>query len=165
MVTLEGKAIKIAGALPARGEKAPDFTLTDGSLEDVSLKDYKGKRVVLNIFPSLDTDVCASSVKQFEKRVLELENVQILSISKDLPFAQQRFCINENIEKVKILSGFRNSDFGKEYGVEIMDGPIKGLYSRAVVVMDEEGTVLYREQVPEISQEPQYQAALDSLKA
>jgi len=164
MVTLEGNEIQIAGTLPAVGEKAPDFTLTDGGMSEVSLSDYKGSKVVLNIFPSLDTDVCATSVKQFEKRVLGMDNTQILSISKDLPFAQQRFCINQNIERVKVLSGFRDTSFGKDYGVEIQDGPIRGLYSRAVVVLDENGKVLYTEQVPEITQEPQYEPALEVLK-
>jgi len=162
-VTLEGNAISLKGSLPAKGKKAPEFTLVSGDMEELHLKDFAGKKVVLNIFPSLDTDVCAQSVREFEKRILQFDNTLVLSISKDLPFAQKRFCLNENVERVKTLSAFRDESFGSDYGVEITDSPIKGLFSRAVVVLDEKGTVVYSEQVPEITQEPDYVKALEAL--
>lgn len=163
MVTLEGNNIKITGSLPAKGSIAPDFTLVDGGMAEVSLSDFKGKKVILNIFPSIDTDVCAMSVEQFHSRALEKDNLVVLGISKDLPFAQKRFCMSKNIDNVITLSGFRDSGFGKDYGVDILDSPIQGLYSRSVVVVDEEGKVVYTELVPEITQEPDYEAALAAL--
>ena len=162
-ITLKGNTIHTAGELPTAGTKAPDFTLTRTDLSDVSLKDFAGKRVILNIFPSLDTSVCATSVRKFNKEAAALHNTVILGISKDLPFAHNRFCSAEGIDKVVSASVLRNDSFGKDYGVQIADGPMAGLLSRAVVVLDEKGTVLYTEQVPEITQEPDYQKALDAL--
>ncbi|MDA3852554.1 MAG: thiol peroxidase [Spirochaetaceae bacterium] len=165
MPNLEGNPITLSGSLPGLGENAPDFSLVNGELQQVSLSQFIGERVVLNIFPSIDTDVCATSVREFENRALNEDNVRILAISKDLPFAQKRFCINQNIQKVHTLSGFRDTDFGKNYGLDILDSPIAGLYARAVVVVDEKGRVIHSQMVPEISQEPNYKAALDSLKS
>lgn len=163
MVTLEGNKINIAGSLPAKGSKAPDFTLVKGDMSEVSLSDFKGKKVILNIFPSIDTDVCAMSVEQFHSRALQKKDLVVLGISKDLPFAQKRFCMSKNIDGVETLSGFRDKEFGKAYGVDILDSPIQGLYSRSVVVLDEEGKVVYTELVPEITQEPDYESALAAL--
>ena len=163
-ITLKGNKIHTYGDLPKKGSKAPDFRLVGSDLSDSTLEDFKGKKVLLNIFPSLDTDVCAASVRRFNKAVSELENTAVLCISMDLPFAHSRFCSTEGLNDVVTLSGMRNMDFGKNYGVLIVDGPLAGLYSRAVVALDEEGNVIYTEQVPEIVQEPDYEAALKALK-
>jgi len=162
-VTLKGNEIHTLGSLPANGTTAPDFTLVKNDLSTTSLSDYKGQKVVLNIFPSIDTGTCAQSVRQFNQEVAELDNTAILCISKDLPFAQARFCGAEGIDKVETLSDFRDGNFGKAYHVEFTDGPLQGLHSRAVVVVDENGTVTYSEQVPEIVDEPNYKAALEAL--
>ena len=162
-VTLKGGEIHTLGNLPANGSQAPDFTLTKNDLSSTTLNDYKGQKVVLNIFPSIDTGTCAQSVRQFNEEASELENTKVLCISKDLPFAQARFCGAEGIDKVETLSDFRNGNFGKSYNVEFTDGPLQGLHSRAVVVIDENGAVKYSEQVPEIVDEPNYKAALEAL--
>ncbi|MEH6746588.1 MAG: thiol peroxidase [Maribacter arcticus] len=162
-VTLKGNAIHTLGSLPATGGKAPEFQLTKNDLSTVKLSDYEGSRVVLNIFPSVDTGTCAQSVRQFNKEAAELDNTIVLCVSKDLPFAQARFCGAEGIENVEMLSDFRDGNFGKSYHVDFSDGPLAPLHSRAVVVVDEKGNVLYTEQVAEITEEPNYKAALKAL--
>ncbi len=160
-ITLKGNPIQTEGTLPAVGSPAPDVTLTGLDLADKKLSSIPGKRV-LNIFPSVDTGVCATSVRTFNKRATEKPNVTVINVSMDLPFALKRFCGAEGIEKALTFSGFR-SDFGKQYGVTIQDGGLAGLYSRAVIVLDESGRILHTEQVPEIGQEPNYDAALAKL--
>lgn len=160
-ITLKGNPINTAGSLPAVGSTAPDATLTGLDLADKKLSSLPGKRV-LNIFPSVDTGVCATSVRTFNKRATEKPNVTVINVSMDLPFALKRFCGAEGIDKALSFSGFRG-DFGKQYGVTIQDGGMAGLYSRAVVVLDESGKVVHAEQVPEIGQEPNYEAALAKL--
>lgn len=162
-ITLGGNAINTCGDLPAKGADAPNFSLTKTDLSEASLKDYAGKKVVLNIFPSLDTPVCADSVRRFNTDAAKLDNTVVLCISYDLPFAHKRFCAAEGIENVESLSQMRDSSFSDDYGVTITDGPLKGIMSRAIVVADENGKVIYTEQVPEIKQEPDYDAALASL--
>lgn len=163
-ITLKGNPISTIGSLPALGAKAPDFKLTKGDLSDASLSDFSGKVKILNIVPSLDTGVCAASARAFNKAADQLGGAVILTISRDLPFAQKRFCEAEGIEAVVPLSELRNRDFGKAYGVEIVDGPMAGLLSRAVVVLDAENKVVYTQQVPEIAQEPDYRGALDAAR-
>lgn len=158
-----GEKAMTVGTLPKVGEKAPNFILTAADLSEQSLSDYQGKRVVLNIFPSLDTKVCQTSVRKFNEEATKLENTVVLGISADLPFATSRFCELEGIENIIPLSSFR-SNFGNQYGVKIADGKLKGLLSRAVVVIDTDGKVLYTEQVPDISSEPNYQAAIQALQ-
>ncbi|HVE85920.1 MAG TPA: thiol peroxidase [Myxococcales bacterium] len=160
-VTLKGNPIKTSGDLPAVGSTAPDATLTGLDLADKKLSSIQGKRV-LNIFPSIDTGVCATSVRTFNKRAAEKPGVTVLNISMDLPFAQKRFCGAEGIERALTFSAFR-SDFADKFGVKIADGGMAGLCSRAVVVLDEQGKVVYTEQVPEITQEPNYDAAMAKL--
>jgi thiol peroxidase len=160
-ITLKGNPIQTEGTLPAVGSAAPDATLTGLDLADKKLSSIPGKRV-LNIFPSVDTGVCAMSVRTFNKRATEKPNVTVINVSMDLPFALKRFCGAEGIEKALTFSGFRG-DFGKQYGVTIKSGGMSGLFSRAVVVLDESGKVVYTEQVPEIGQEPNYDAALAKL--
>lgn len=162
-ITLKGNNIHTLGDLPVSGSKAPDSELTKNDLSSAKLSDYFGKKIVLNIFPSIDTGTCAQSVRQFNKEAAELENTMVLCISKDLPFAQGRFCGAEGIDKVEMLSDFRDGNFGKSYQVEFTDGPLKALLSRSIVVLDEEGTVIYTEQVPETVDEPNYKAALEAL--
>lgn len=164
-ITLKGNPIQTSGELPREKDKAPDFLLTTTDLKDVSLKDFKGKTLLLNIFPSLDTDVCAMSVRRFNELAVKMKNTRVLCISKDLPFAHKRFCVAEGIKNVISLSELRNSDFGKNYGVRIEDGPMAGLLARSVVIINTEGTVVYRELVPEITQEPDYNMALKTLEA
>lgn len=163
-ITLKGNSIHTRGTLPAAGTKAPDFRLTKGDLSDVSLKDFAGKIKILNIVPSLDTGVCAASARRFEKESAALKDVVILTISADLPFAQGRFCQAEGITHVVPLSQMRNRDFGTTYGVEITDGPLAGILSRAIVVLGKDDKVAYTEQVPEIAQEPDYAKALEAVK-
>lgn len=163
-VTLRGNPVQVEGALPQTGTQAPDFTLTAGDLSDATLATFAGKRKVLNIFPSVDTPTCATSVRKFNAQANELSNAVVLCISTDLPFAQARFCGSEGLENVKNLSDFRDSDFAVDYGVSIADGPLKGLTARAVVVLDENDKVLHSELVSEIGQEPNYDAALAVLK-
>ena len=145
------------------GEQAPDFRATNADLQDVSLSSFKGKRVILNIFPSLDTPTCALSVRQFNARASELENTVVLCLSMDLPFAQSRFCSTEGLNNVVPLSVFRSHDFLKEYGLQLADGPLKGLMARAVIVIDETGKVRYTQLVSNISNEPDYDAALQAV--
>ena len=164
-VTLKGTPVKTSGELPAVGAAAPDFTLTKMDLSGLSLSGLKGKRVVLNIFPSIDTATCAQSVRDFNKRANEVSNSAILCISADLPFAQKRFCGAEGLEQVIPLSDFRNKQFGGDYGVTILDGALRGLLARAVVVLDENGKVIYTELVSEIAKEPDYSAAMKALSA
>ncbi len=163
-VTLGGNPITVAGNFPKKGDTAPDFNLTGKDLKDVSLGDYAGKRKVLNIVPSLDTPVCQTSTKKFNIEADKLSNVAVLVISADLPFAMGRFCGAEGIASVVPLSTFRNRDFHAKYGVDITDGPLKGLTARGVVVLDENNRVLHAELVPEIKQEPNYDAALAALR-
>lgn len=162
-ITLKGNPITTVGSLPAVGAKAPDFTLVKTDLSPVSLKDVAGKKVVLNIFPSVDTPTCATSTRRFNAEASKLNGVEVLCVSKDLPFAFKRFCGAEGLEKVQGVSDFRDADFGKRYGVTITSGPIAGLFSRAVVVIDASGTVVYTEQVAEIANEPDYTKALQAL--
>lgn len=164
MITLKGNSIETIGALPAKAAAAPDFTLVKTDLSEVTLADYKGKKVVLNIFPSIDTPVCAASVRRFNQSAGELANTVVLCISADLPFAHSRFCETDGLKNVESLSVFRSPAFGKDYGVTITTGPIAGLLSRAIVIIDADGKVAYTEQVPEITQEPNYDAALAALK-
>jgi thiol peroxidase len=159
-ITLRGNAIHTAGELPKVGEKAPDFQLTGSDLKDVSLASYAGKKKILNIVPSLDTPVCQTSTRHFNEDAGKLPNTVVLVISNDLPFAQKRFCTTEGLANVVPLSELRTRDFGAAYGVRISDGPMAGLLSRAVVVVDEHDKVVYTEQVPEIAQEPDYTKAL-----
>ena len=163
-ITLEGNPIHTVGELPAVGSSAPTFTLTDTDLNDVGMGDFSGKKLVLNIFPSIDTPVCADSVRRFNSEASSMENVAVLCISADLPFAHARFCGAEGLDNVVSLSTFRSPQFGKDYGVEISDSPLAGITARAVVIVDEAGKVTYTEQVPEIAQEPDYDAALNALK-
>lgn len=163
-VTFKGNPIHTAGELPEIGATAPDFTVVKTDLSSISLSELKGKKVVLNIFPSLDTAVCASSVRRFNAEAAGLKDTAVLCISRDLPFAQKRFCAAEGIENVIAGSEYRDSNFSDGYGVKILDGPLAGLFSRAIVVISEQGTVLYTEQVPEIGQEPDYDRALAAIK-
>lgn len=160
----KGQPVKLVGELTEIGSIAPDFHLTKGDLGDFSLNERKGKNVVLNIFPSLDTDVCAASVRKFNEMAAKLPNTVVLAISKDLPFAQSRFCTTEGIENVITLSDFRFPQFGSQYGVLMENGPLYGLLARAVIVIDPEGKVIYRELVPEITEEPNYEAVMEILK-
>ncbi|MEO6636863.1 MAG: thiol peroxidase [Ginsengibacter sp.] len=162
-ITLGGNTIHTVGKLPAKGTDVKDFTLTAVDLTDKTLADYKGKYIIMNIFPSVNTGVCSKSVRQFNEEAASLNNTTILCISKDLPFAQKEFCGAEGIDKVVMLSDFRN-DFGNNFGVQITDGPMKGLLSRAVIVVDPEGKIVYEQQVPEIAQEPDYSAAIAAVK-
>lgn len=157
-----GNPINLAGRMPQAGEKAPDFTLTAQDLSDIKLSDFAGDRLVLNIFPSLDTDVCAASVRHFNTMVSELPDTKVLCVSMDLPFAASRFCTVNGIKNVQTASGFR-SDFGKTYGVEMTDGPLRGLYARALVVIDRDGTVLGTSLCDEITNEPDYGFARELL--
>ena len=161
-ITLKGNPIHTYSDLPAKGCKAPAFKLVKNDLSEVTLENVIGKKIILNIFPSLDTPVCAMSVRKFNADAAGLATV--LCISKDLPFAFSRFCAAEGISNVIPLSAFRDHDFEKQYGVGITDGPLAGLLSRAIVVLDKEGNVSYTEQVPEITQEPDYEKALNALK-
>lgn len=163
-ITLKGNAINSIGNLPKVGEKAPDFVLVKNDLSEAKLSDYQGKKVVLNIFPSLDTPVCATSVRKFNAELNNLENTVVLCISRDLPFAQSRFCGAEGLKNVVTLSEMRGEAFSQAYGVKIVDGPMAGLMARSVVVINEIGKVIYNELVPEIVQEPDYNEALISLK-
>ncbi|MFT4222697.1 thiol peroxidase [Dysgonomonas sp.] len=164
-VTFKGDTtVNVSGQLPSVGVVAPDFTLVKKDLSEVSLKDLKGKNVVLNIFPSIDTGVCAASVRQFNKEAAGLPNTVVLAVSADLPFATGRFCTAEGIENVVPASVFRSPEFAKSYGVLMADGPLKGLLARSVVVIDAEGKVKYTELVPEVTIEPNYEAAISAIK-
>ena len=163
MITFKGRKVNTSGELPKVGEKAPDFTLLNRDLEEVNLTDFKGKNAVLNIFPSLDTGECAASVRKFNKEAASLDNTVVLGISADLPFAADRFCSAEGIENVITLSVFRDEYFAKNYGVSLVDGPLKGLTARAVVIVNPEGKVIYNQLVPEITEEPDYNSAINSI--
>ena len=163
-VTLKGTSFTTIGQLPVVNTIAPNFVLVNGSLGEKTLADYKGKKVILNIFPSIDTPTCATSVRTFNQEASKLDNTVVLCISRDLPFAQSRFCGAEGIEGVEMLSDFRDASFGKDYGVLFTNGPLQGLLSRSLVVIDEEGKVIYTQQVAETADEPNYEAALNSLK-
>ncbi|MFJ4157457.1 thiol peroxidase [Pseudomonas sp. NPDC089752] len=163
-VTLKGNPVQVKGELPKAGAQAPAFTLVAGNLADTSLKDFAGKRKVLNIFPSVDTPTCATSVRKFNAQASDLANTVVLCISADLPFAQARFCGAEGLENVQNLSTLRGGEFLESYGVAIADGPLTGLAARAVVVLDENDKVLHSELVGEIADEPNYEAALAVLK-
>lgn len=162
-ITLKGNPVNTSGDLPWKGQKAPDFTLVKSDLGTLSLSELAGKKVLLSIFPSLETSVCATAMRKFNKHAADKSNVTVLAISKDLPFAHGRFCTTEGISNLTTLSGFRDTEFGKLYGVDIIDGPMAGLYARSVVVLDEEGKVIYTQLVPEIGQEPDYDQALAVL--
>lgn len=163
-VMFKGNEVHTNGSLPAIGAEAPDFKGVKKDLSELSLSDLRGKKVVLNVFPSLDTAVCAASVRRFNKEAASHPDTIVLAISKDLPFAQGRFCTTEGIDKVIPLSAFRCSCFEDKYGMLLMDGPLKGLLTRGVIVVDEAGKVIYEELVPEITTEPNYDAALAVLK-
>jgi thiol peroxidase len=162
-ITLKGNEINTIGELPAVGSKAKDFKLVGGDLAPKSLNDFSGSKLILNIFPSIDTGTCAASVRNFNKEAANLTNTKVLCISRDLPFAQKRFCGAEGIENVVMLSDFKTGQFGKDYGLEILDGPLAGLNSRCIVIINEEGNVTYTEQVQETTEEPNYEKALASL--
>ncbi|GAA3627445.1 thiol peroxidase [Flavivirga jejuensis] len=163
IVTLKGNAIETSGELPKVGTKAPDFELTANDLSSKKLSDFIGSKVVLNIFPSVDTGTCAKSVRQFNKEVSALENTKVLCISHDLPFANARFCGAEGLDNVISLSDYKNGSFGKDYGLNFITGPLEALHSRCIIVLDENGTVKYTEQVAETVDEPNYKAAIDAL--
>ena len=163
-VTFRENPVHIAASLPKVGSAAPDFKLVKTDLSSASLGEYRGKRVVLNIFPSLDTPVCAASVRRFNVEAAKLDNTVVLCISRDLPFAQKRFCAAEGINNVIAVSEYRDSSFSDAYGIRILDGPLAGLFSRAIVVINEKGTVTYTEQVPEITREPDYDKALAAIR-
>ena len=160
---LKGNPVNTSGELPENGKSLPLFRLVKSDLSEAGPDDFKGKKLLLNIFPSLDTGVCATSVRKFNEKAAGLSNTVVLAISKDLPFAMGRFCTTEGIENVVTLSGFRDSEFGKAFGIDLTDSPLKGLYARSVVVADENGKVKYTELVPEITQEPDYEKALAAL--
>jgi len=162
-VTLKGEEIRTSGELPAVGSKAPDFTLTKNDLTDTTFADFAGRNIVLNIFLSLDTSTCAMSVRRFNQMAAALKDTAVLCVSEDLPFAQKRFCGVEEIKNAVTLSAFRYRAFANNYGVRILYGPMKSLMARSVVIINKMGRVIYTEQVPEISQEPDYEAALEVL--
>ena len=162
-VTLGGNPIHTNGELPKTGSKAPDFKLVNTDLSMATLADFAGSKVVLNIFPSIDTGTCATSVRTFNAKASTLDNTKVLCISRDLPFAQKRFCVAEGLENVINLSDFNTGSFGKDYGLEITDSVLAGLHSRVVIVLDENGIIKYAEQVPEIADEPNYENALAAL--
>lgn len=162
-ITLGGNPIHTSGELPKVGTKMADFKLVKTDLSVVSLSDFAGKKLVLNIFPSVDTGTCAASVRKFNESASALENTTVLCVSRDLPFAQKRFCGAEGLDNVVNLSDFQDGEFGKTIGLEILDGPLAGLHSRVVIVLDENGTIIHTEQVPEIADEPNYEAALAVL--
>lgn len=163
-ITFKGNPVSTCGKIPEPGVDAPDCRLVKTDLTDLTFSDLRGQKVVLNIFPSIDTPVCAASVRQFNEAVTSLDNTTVLCISVDLPFAHARFCGAEGLNDVVTLSAFRNAAFGDKYGVTITDGPLAGLFARAVVVVGEDGNVIYSQLVPEIADEPDYDAALVALK-
>lgn len=161
---LKGNSFNTVGDLPAVGSDAPAISLTKTDLSELTCDELKGKKVVFNVFPSIDTPVCADSVRRFNKEVASLDNTEVVCVSRDLPFALGRFCGAEGIESVTPTSDFRSGSFGKDYGMQIEDGPLQGLLARSIVIVDEEGNVAYTELVPETTQEPDYDAALAALK-
>ncbi len=162
-ITFKGNPVQTEGTLPSVGSNAPAFKLVNTELKEITLNDFKGKRVVLNIFPSIDTGICAASARKFNELASSMENTVILNVSKDLPFAHNRFCAAEGLKNVHGASEFKDHEFSKSYGVDMIDGPLSGLMSRAVVIIDESGVVKYTEQVPEIAQEPNYESAMKAL--
>jgi thiol peroxidase len=164
LIQLTGTSANTKGDLPEVGSMAPDFQLTRRDLGSVSLADYKGKKIVLNIFLSVDTGTCAQSVHQFNKKASLFENTVILCVSTDLPFALNRFCGAEGIENLEMLSDYKEGRFGKDYGITFKDGPLESLFSRAIVIINEEGNVIYTEHVTELVNEPNYQKALEAIK-
>ncbi|WNM18467.1 thiol peroxidase [Flavobacterium capsici] len=162
-IALGGIPINTNGDLPKIGTKAPNFSLIKNDLTVATLEDFAGSRLVLNIFPSIDTSTCATSVRKFNEKASQLENTKVLCISRDLPFAQRRFCGAEGLENVITLSDYKSDDFRKGYGLEIIDGAFAGLHSRVVIIIDENGIIKYTEQVPEIADEPDYESALKEL--
>jgi thiol peroxidase len=164
-VTFKNNPVKINGELPKKGDNAPDFILTKTDLSDVSLKDFKSSIIVLNIFPSIDTPVCAASVRRFNTEAGKLGNCKVLCVSKDLPFAHNRFCETEGIENVIPVCELRNCDFGSKYGIRIAEGPLAGLLTRSVVVIDQKGRIAYTQLVQEITNEPDYEDVLNFIKS
>jgi len=162
-ITFKGTPVNTSGNLPSVGSKAPDFSLVKTDLSNLTLSELKGKKLILSISPSLDTGICATSVRKFNVSAAGKENVMVLAITKDLPFASGRFCTTEGITNVVTLSGFRDTAFGKAYGIEMLDGPFAGLYTRCLVVVDENGIVKYTQLVPEVAQEADYEPALAAL--
>ncbi|MDG1476897.1 MAG: thiol peroxidase [Vicingaceae bacterium] len=162
-ITLKGNVINTSGKLPATGSQAKDFSLVATDLSTKTLADFSGKNLILNIFPSIDTGTCAASVRNFNKTAADLDNTTVLCISRDLPFAQNRFCGAEGIENVVMLSDFKTGQFGADYGLNVIDGPLSGLNSRCIVVINTEGKIIYTEQVAETIEEPNYEAALASF--
>ena len=162
-ITLGGNTAHTSGELPEIGTQLPDFTLTNKELSSQELSDFSGHKLILNIFPSVDTGVCSQSIREFNKAASGLDNTKVLCISRDLPFAMARFCGAEGLDDVVSLSDFKTGNFGKDYGLEMIDSAFEGLLSRCVIVADENGTIVYTEQVPEIGQEPNYEAALNAL--
>ncbi len=162
-ISFKGTPVTTSGDLPEIGSNAPNFKLTATDLSSKSLNDYLGHNVILNIFPSVDTGTCAQSVRTFNEKAAQLDNTKVLCISKDLPFASARFCSAEGIDNVESLSDFRDGNFGKNYGLTLVDGPLAALHSRCVIVLNDKAEVIYTEQVSEITEEPNYEAALDSL--
>jgi len=163
-ITRKGHITNTSGNLPIKGSDAPEFSLVKSDLTNLSLSDLKGKKLVLNIFPSLDTSTCAASVRKFNQLATGKTGTIVLGISKDLPYAHRRFCSTEGITNVITLSGFRDTAFGRAYGVDIIDGPMEGLYARSIVIVDEYGIVIYTQLVPEISEEPDYDGGLALLR-
>lgn len=163
-ISLKGSEMHTNGMMLKKGTEAPDFSGTTKDLQDINLSNFRGKKIVLNVFPSLDTPTCAASVRHFNKAASTLDNTIVLCISMDLPFAQNRFCTTEGLDQVIPVSVFRSENFSKNYHLQIIDGPMKGLCARAVIVIDEQGKISYTELVQEISQEPNYEAALQALK-
>ena len=163
-ITLGGKACTTVGELPVIGSTSPDFKLTKMDMSEMTLADLKGKKVILNIFPSVDTGICATSSRKFNAEASSLSNTVVACVSRDLPFAQKRFCGAEGLENVIMLSDYKTGAFGKSYGVHIADGGFQGLHARAVVVLDETGKVTYNQLVPEVGQEPDYDSALKAVK-
>jgi thioredoxin-dependent peroxiredoxin len=162
-ITFKGNPIHTAGEIPKVGDAAPDFRLTGSDLADISLADYSGKNLIISVFPSLDTPVCAASVRRFNVEAGRLKNTVVLCVSRDLPFAHKRFCVAEGLSNVVSASEYKNASFSDGYGLRIVDGPLAGLLSRAIIVIDATGKILYTEQVPEITQEPNYDRALAAL--
>ena len=162
-ITLKGNSVNTFGDLPAIGSSAPNFELVGADLSENSLADFAGKNIILNIFPSLDTGTCATSVKTFNSKAGDLGSTVIINVSKDLPFAQKRFCEAESVDHITNLSAFRSHNFGKDYGVDMIDGPLKGLLGRAIVVINTQGDVIHTELVPEIVDQPNYDAAISAV--
>ena len=162
-IAFKGNPAHTAGELPKAGDSAPDFSLTGTDLADISLASYSGKNLIISVFPSLDTPVCAASVRRFNVEAGKLKNTVVICVSRDLPFAHKRFCVAEGLSNVVSASEYRNASFSDGYGLRIIDGPLAGLLSRAIIVIDATGKILYTEQVPEITQEPDYDRALAIL--